>query len=880
MKRNVVRLLGLLLSTLLAVGAIVSCNKRETPTPEPKTDGNKVTEASKSPSQTTECPEETTKNPEETTKKPEETTKKPEEPTQKPEEPTKKPEETTIKPEDPPKPAATVTLSQSALTLTAGEKATLTAIVKNAEGMELKWSSSAPDVVSVDNGEILAQSAGTATITVSLPNGAFATCTIQVDPKPVEIGVYIDGTLVETLTTTGKNNYRITMPEKPEDITTDHNADRYFYGWFTDPSLNTPLTEEMTFPNGGKIYGKWIPINFSDYTYTVNYGKATITGAKQTTDTIVVIPSYINSFPVVEIAADVFKDWTMIRTLIICDGIEQIGSGAFYNCNSMINVTIPNSVTSIGNRAFDDCSSMISITIPNSVTNIGDSAFSGCTGLTSITIPDGVTSIGSSAFFGCSNLTSMTLPFVGMQKDGALNTHFGYIFGASSYRDDYGNIQSKYVPSSLKAVVITGGMSISSNAFYGCSSITSITIPSSVLSIGNRVFYDCSSLTSILIPDSVTSIGFSAFYGCGGLTNIRIGNSVTSIGDSAFSYCSKLNQILVAEGNTVYHSFGNCLIETEMKILVLGCKNSVIPTDGSVICIGSYAFQGCRRLTNIIIPDSVTSISNGAFSGCNSLESITLPFVGDCSANQYQYPQYPFGYIFGDRSFEGGKKTTQYYYRSNMSSSRAKVFSTFYIPASLKSVTITGSNILYGAFSNCGNITSITIGKNVTNINNCAFNGCGNLNQILVEKGNMVYHSSGNCLIDTGMKMLILGCQNSVIPADGSVTSIGKYAFSRYDDMLYGLTSPEGVTSITIPDSVRSIDDHAFSDCLFLTSITIGDGVTSIGSYAFSNCWILKSIKFNGTIAQWNAIPKGSNWDNGTAEYTVYCTDGEIKKQS
>ena len=705
MKRNVVRLLGLLLSALIAVGAFVSCNKRETPTPEPKTDKNRVTEASNLPSQTSERPEETTKNPEETTKKPEESTKKPEGPTQKPEEPTKKPEETTVKPEDPPKPAATVTLSQSALTLTAGEKATLTAIVKNAEGMELKWSCSAPDVVSVDNGEILAQSAGTATITVSLPNGAFATCTIQVDPKPVEIGVYIDGTLVETLTTTGKNNYRITMPEKPEDITTDHNADRYFYGWFTDPSLNTPLTEEMTFPNGGKIYGKWIPINFSDYTYTVNYGKATITGAKQTTDTIVVIPSYINSFPVVEIDAEVFKDRTMIRTLILCDGIEQIESKAFYNCNSMTNVTIPDSVTSIGYYAFGFCSSMMNITIPDSVTSIGECAFYNCRGLTSITIPDSVTSIGKSAFQYCSSLMSMTIPYV--------PTCFGYFFGASTSKDKYGITQSKYVPDSLKTVVIT-----------------------SVSDIGGYVFYDCSSLTSITIPDSATSIGYYAFYNCRGLTSITIPDSVTSI--------------------------------------------------------GNYAFSGCTGLTSITIPNSVTSIGRQAF-------------------------------------------------------------------------------------ENCTHLMSITIGNSVTSIGGGAFLDCYKLVEVYNKSAlTIAVGSSKHGYVGYYAKDVYTELYTSKL----SVDSNGYILYTDDRDIVSLIGYIGNETNLMLPSGIDIIRKYAFYGCSGLTSITIPDSVTIIEEYAFFYYTSLTRIKFNGTIAQWNAIPKGSNWDVGTNVYTVYCTDGEIKKQS
>ena len=161
----------------------------------------------------------------------------------------------------------------------------------------------------------------------------------------------------------------------------------------------------------------------------------------------------------------------------------------------------------------------MSITIPESVTSIEKSAFSGCSSLTSIIIPNGVTSIGYYAFEGCSGLTSITIPFVGENTEGNGATYFGYLFGASLY-----NFNSSYVPKSLKEVTITGGTSISDHAFYGCSGLTSITIPDSVTRIGTYAFSGCSGLTSIIIPDSVTSIENYAFENCSKLTRATFEN--------------------------------------------------------------------------------------------------------------------------------------------------------------------------------------------------------------------------------------------------------------------------------------------------------------------------------------------------------------------
>ena len=151
---------------------------------------------------------------------------------------------------------------------------------------------------------------------------------------------------------------------------------------------------------------------------------------------------------------------------------------------------------------------------------------------------------------------------------------------------------------------------------------TAVVIPDTyeglpVTSIRNWAFWYCTSLTSITIPDSVTSIGLGAFTGCTSLTSVTIGSGVTSIGDTAFVSCLSLERLTVAPGNSVYHSAGNCIVETATGTLIQGCNNSVIPTDGSVKSIGSSAFAGCTSLTSVIIPDSVTSIGDMAFVGCS-----------------------------------------------------------------------------------------------------------------------------------------------------------------------------------------------------------------------------------------------------------------------
>ena len=596
--------------------------------------------------------------------------------------------------------------------------------------------------------------------------------------------------------------------------------------------------ENITIPFVGGSAGKTSSDTYQ-YPFGYIFGASSYTGGtavrqsyyggstSNTTSSTYYIPSSLRNVTVTggNILYGAFQNCSMLTSVTFGNGVTSIGSWVFSGCTGLTSVTLGSGVTSIGDDAFNGCSGLEAVyisdiaawcgisfsdsganplsyaynlylngelvtdlVIPDSVTSIGDYSFYGCTGLTSITIPDSVTSIGEYAFSGCASLESITIPYVGTTKNGTENTHFGYIFGAVSYSSNADN-----VPASLKEVIITGGTRIGERAFYYCDGLTSITIPDSVASIGDYTFYGCTGLTSITIPDSVTSIGRYAFNGCTGLTSVTIGDSVTSIGDYAFRNCSGLTSITIPASVTSIEWYA-----------FYGCTGLTSATIGEgVTSIGSYAFERCTSLTSITIPDSVTSIGSSAFSGCSSLENITIPFVGGSagktSSDTYQYP---FGYIFGTSSYIGGTAVTQHYYGSSTSSPTS---TTYYIPSSLHSVTVTGGEILHGAFYNCRILMFITIPNSVTNIGGYTFYGCTGLTSITIPD---------------------------------RVTSIGRYAFN-------GCT---GLTSVTIGDSVTSIGDYAFRNCSGLTSVTIGNGVTSIGDGAFENCYGLTSVTIGNSV--------------------------------
>ena len=220
-------------------------------------------------------------------------------------------------------------------------------------------------------------------------------------------------------------------------------------------------------------------------------------------------------------------------------------------------------------------------------------------------------------------------------------------------------------------------------AFYGCSGLTSLTIPSGVTSIGKSAFYDCSGLTSLTIPSSVTSIGESAFYGCSGLASLTIPSSVTSIGDFAFAFCSELISLTIPSSVTSIgeSAFGGCS----------GLASLTIPS--SVTSISTAAFSGCCGLTSLTIPSSVTSIGTHAFMGCSGLTSLTIP-SGITSIGAY----------------------------------------TFAECSGLTSLTIPSgvTSIRSQTFSGCSGLTSLTIPSGVTSIGKEAFQDCSGLTSIYV----------------------------------------------------------------------------------------------------------------------------------------------------
>ena len=190
-------------------------------------------------------------------------------------------------------------------------------------------------------------------------------------------------------------------------------------------------------------------------------------------------------------STDITSCFVNANCKIICDE-------AFYGVKSLESVIIADGVRIIGNESFRECRALTSISIPNSVIEIGYRAFSYCYGLTDLIIPDSVKNIGFGAFWYCTNLRSIELPFVGASLSDSKNTHFGYIFGAESYREN-----RESMPTYLTSAIITGGEIIGDYAFYQCRRISSINLPCSINVIGKNAFSGCTSLKKLTYDGTI-----------------------------------------------------------------------------------------------------------------------------------------------------------------------------------------------------------------------------------------------------------------------------------------------------------------------------------------------------------------------------------------
>lgn len=342
------------------------------------------------------------------------------------------------------------------------------------------------------------------------------------------------------------------------------------------------VLENITIPENIKNMGK-SSFRYCSNLTTVNYNAKNASETSLLTAENKVSPAFGDSIKILNIGASVevlpeyIFSFSDVEEVHMENGIQEIGTKAFYNCEFLKSIEIADSVRVLGEKSFYLCPE-----------------------LSSITIPENIEEIGKNCFLGCSKLS-------------VVNYNAKDAFKTNIY-DAENNVVSTIFGSDLKTINIGSTVRKLPEWIFTFSGVEEVNIANGLEEISKKVFYECGSLKSIVFPSSVTTIREYAFYNCSGLKQVQMTNSVTSIEEAAFAQCTSLESINLSTGLTVISKwfFENCN----------SLQNCTIPD--SITKIENYAFRECLGLTTITIPQNVSEIGTGVFTECSNLAEIII----------------------------------------------------------------------------------------------------------------------------------------------------------------------------------------------------------------------------------------------------------------
>lgn len=408
----------------------------------------------------------------------------------------------------------------------------------------------------------------------------------------------------------------------------------------------------------------------------------------------------------------------------------------------------------------------------------------------------------------------------------------------------------------LQTVKLGEGISyVSEQMFNNCTALKHVSLPNSLQNIGSLAFGACTSLKSLQLPKALESLGNSAFSGCKSLSNIELPESLQTIGILCFNGCDKLSTIKVSPANPYFSTDGKAIFNKDKTVLYTAIPVTSYNIPSTVRELRYYAFSNQKDMTSITLPEGLVSISSYTFSGCSKLEHLVIPStvdsIGNCAfrgCSALQQINIPQGIkSLANEVLSGtGIKTldipSSVNYIGESAFSNCKSLQSIKLPEGLTLLNLF-------MFDGCKQLSDIQIPSTVTTIKNNAFNNCKALKTITLPASLSTFENSSwsdNSIFSgcSALKSILVEAGNKYFESDGTAL------YNKAKDTL--ICFPAGVTSVVVPQSVKTIGEKAFCCCDSLQNIMFEDGVSDlvIEVEAFENCKNINKLVITSGIKE------------------------------